>query len=82
MESSFWLGTTNLAWSIVYTEGSQVKFPNYILFLTLKIVLVLTNSVDPEKMPLEAAFIVGLYCLSKYAFKCHHCYIYVYIIKS
>ena len=38
----------------------------YNVFLSRKIVLVLANSVDPDEMPHNAAFHLGLYSLAKY----------------
>ena len=35
-------------------------------FLSLKIVLVLANSVDPDEMWHDGAFHLGLHCLLKY----------------
>ena len=43
----------------------------YNFFLALKFFLVLANSVDPDEMPHYAAFHLGLYCLTKYAFLSH-----------
>ena len=58
MDSSLWIDTINFEWSIVYIEGSQVKFPNKIVFDSLNISFVLANSVliiltivDPDEMP-------------------------------
>ena len=51
MDSSFWFDAINLGWSIVYIEGAQVIIKKkYIVFLSLKIVFVLANSVDPDEM--------------------------------
>ena len=41
-----------------------------IVFLSLKIDVALTNSADSNEMPHNAAFHLGLHCLSKYRFKC------------
>ena len=71
MESSFWLDTMNPGWSIVYNEASQVIFPNKIVFLSLKIVFVLTNSVYSDEMPHCAAFHLGIHFLLKSAFMSH-----------
>ena len=40
-------------------------------FLSLKIVFVLANSVDPDEMLHYAAFHLDLHCLSQYAFRSH-----------
>ena len=42
---------------------------NYDLFLSLKLVLTLANSADPDEMQHTAAFHLGLHCLSKYPFR-------------
>ena len=36
--------------------------------MSLKIVIILANSADPDEMPLYAAFHQDLYCLPKYLF--------------
>ena len=50
-------------------RGHRVPYPNYDVFLSLRIVFTLTNSVDPDEMPHYAAFHLGLHCLSKYPFR-------------
>ena len=51
----------------VYIEGSQViLFSQNIVFHSLKIVFALANSADPDEMPHNAAFHLGLYCFPKY----------------
>ena len=54
-------------WSLVYIEGSQVIIFKKI-FLSLKIYFVPANSADPDEMPHDAAFHLGLHCLPKYQF--------------
>ena len=44
-------------------------FLNYGVFLSLKIVLILPNSADPDEMQHDAAFHLGLHCLPKYLFR-------------
>ena len=39
------------------------RFLNYGVFMSLKIVFILANSEDPDKMPPSAAFHLGLHCL-------------------
>ena len=61
-------------WCIVYIEGSQVIIPpppqkKKNVFLSLKADFVLAYSVDPDEMPHNAAFHLGLHCLLKYLFK-------------
>ena len=54
--------------SILYFKGSQVKFLIDDFFLFLKTVLILANSADPDEMPPDTAFHLGLHCLLKYLF--------------
>ena len=50
MDSSFWFVTINLGWSIVYiSRGHRLNSTNKVVFLSLKIVFVLANSVDPDE---------------------------------
>ena len=56
-------------WFIEYIEWLQVIIPTEIEFLSLKIVLVLANSVDPDEMPHYGAFHLGLHCLLKNPFR-------------
>ena len=51
MDFSFWFETKNLGWSIVYIKESQAIISKKIAFLSMKIVFVLANSVDPDEMP-------------------------------
>ena len=46
------------------------RFYCTLVFLSLKIILVLANSVDPDEMPHYVALHLGLHCLPKY--KCMH----------
>ena len=62
MDSSFWFDAIDFGWSIVYIEGSQVVFPNNSEYLSLKIVFVLANSVDPDEMLHYVAFHLRLNC--------------------
>ena len=49
--------------SIIYFKGSQVGIPNYDAFLSLETVLTSAKSVDPDEMPHDAAFHLGLHRL-------------------
>ena len=42
---------------------------NHGVFLSLKVVLILANTADPDEMQHYAAFHLGLHCLPKYHFK-------------
>ena len=68
MDSSLWFYTIHLGWSIVYIEGSQAIISKNIVFISLKIDIVLGNSVDSYEMLHYAAFSQGLHCLPKYPF--------------
>ena len=48
---------------------SQVFFLNYDVFLSLTVVLILENSVDPDEMQHYAAFHLGHHCSLKYPFR-------------
>ena len=48
---------------IVYFKGSQVEFLMYDVFCSLKVVLIIANSVDPDEMQHYAAFHLDLHCL-------------------
>ena len=56
---------------ILYFKGSQVKASkDYDVFLTLKVVLIIANSADPDEMQQHyAAFHLGLHCLPEYPFR-------------
>ena len=47
MEFPIEFDTVKSRWSIVYIEGSNVKFAKNIVLLSLQIVFVLANSADP-----------------------------------
>ena len=49
--------------------GVTVYYFQKNIFLSLKIHLVLANSVDPDEMPHNVAFHPGLHCLPKYLFR-------------
>ena len=44
-------------------------FPNNDVFLSLKVVLILANSTDPDQIQHDAAFHLGLNCFPKYPFR-------------
>ena len=52
-------------------RGQRLYFPNRIVFLSLKIVLISVNSADPDEMLHYAAFHLSLHYLPKYAFTSH-----------
>ena len=54
---------------IVYLKELKVEFLNYDVYLSMKVVLNLTNNADPDEMQHYAAFHLGLHCLPKYTFK-------------
>ena len=58
----------NMGLPIVFFKGSQVKFSKCDVFLSVRVVLILANSADPDQMQHYAAFHLGLHCLPKYLF--------------
>ena len=66
------IDTISMGLPIVYFKGSQVEFSKLLstcVFLSLKVVLILTNSVDPDEMQNYAAFHLPIHCLQKYPFR-------------
>ena len=55
----------------IYCGVTGYHFQVKIVFLSLKIVFGLANSVDPDEMPHNVAFHPDLHCLQKYAFRSH-----------
>ena len=53
----------------MYLKGSQEKFLNHDVFVSLKVVLILANSADIDEMQHYAAFHLGLHYLPKYPFR-------------
>ena len=53
----------------LWIKELSYNFTYNIPFLSLKFECVLANSLDPDKMPHDAAFHLGLHCLPKYAFR-------------
>ena len=69
MEFPIKFDTVKSEWSIIYIlRGHRLYFSKNTVFLSLKIIFVLTNSVDPDEMWHYAAFHLGLQCLPKYLF--------------
>ena len=57
--------------SLYILRVHRLSFPTIIELLSLKVILVdpvLASSVDPDEMLHNAAFHLGLHCLSKYSF--------------
>ena len=61
-----YIDTISMGLPIVYFKGTRVNFLNYVVFLSLNIVLILANSADPDEMQQYAAFHLGLHCWPKY----------------
>ena len=57
------VGTRSMGLPIVCFEGYNLL--NYSIFLSLKIVLILANSADPDEKQHSAAFHLCLHCLPK-----------------
>ena len=53
----------------MYFKGHRYNFLNYDVFSSLKVVLILVNSADPNEMQHYAAVHLGLHCLLKYLFR-------------
>ena len=61
-----------LPFSIKTFVLSICKLPlktGFTVFLSLKVVIILENSADPDEMQLYVSFYLGLHCLSKYPFR-------------
>ena len=67
MDFPIHIDTISMGLPIVHFKGSQVEFYNAIL--SLKVILILANSADPDEMQHSAAFHQGLHCLHKYLFR-------------
>ena len=65
MDFPILIDTISMGLPIVYFKGSQEEFLNYDVFMSLKVVLILANSTDPDEMQHYAAFHLGLHCLPK-----------------
>ena len=60
------INTISMGPPIVYFNGViYVEFSK----MTLKVVLILANSADPDEMQHYAAFHLGLHCFQKYSFR-------------
>ena len=57
------IDTISMGLSILHLKRLQVNFLNYDVFLSLKVVLILANSADPDEMQHYTAFHLGLRCL-------------------
>ena len=69
MDSSFWIDTINLGYTIVHIKGCRVIiFKKYCILLSEDL-FTFTNSVDPDEMQHYAAFHLDLHCLPKYPFR-------------
>ena len=66
MEFAIKFDTVKSGWSIVYIEGYNLKI---YIFLSRKIYFVLASSADPDEMPHDAAFLLGLHCLPNFPFR-------------
>ena len=63
------IDTRSVGLPIMYDRDLRLYFLNYDVFLSLKIVLNLANSAEPDEMQHYAAFHLGLHCLQKYSFR-------------
>ena len=65
MDFAIHIDTIIMGLPIVYFKGSHVEFLNYDLFPSLKVVLILANSTDPDELQQFAAFHLGLHCFDQ-----------------
>ena len=57
MDFSFWFDTINLGCSIVYVDGvTGYPFKSEIVLVSVNIVCVLSNDVDPQEMRISQSF--------------------------
>ena len=68
MDFRIYIDTICMGLPIMFFKRSQVVFWKLCVYLSLKIVLVLANSADPDEMQHDAAFHLGLHCLPNYPF--------------
>ena len=66
MDFSIQIYTIRMGLSIIYLRGHRSQFPNNGVILSLYIAFILSNCVDPDRMPHSVAFHLGLYHLPKY----------------
>ena len=66
MDYPIHIDTISMELSILCCRGLPVKIYKNDVFLSLKNVLIITNSADPDEMLPYAAFHLGLHCLPKY----------------
>ena len=59
----------NIGQPLCTLSGHRQTFLYYDVFMSLKVVLTLANSVNPDEMQHYAAFHLGLHCLPKYLFR-------------
>ena len=63
MDLSIQIKAIRMEWSVCVLWGHRSVFPNYGVFLSLRIVFTLTNTVDPDEMQHFAAFHLVLHFL-------------------
>ena len=66
MDFSTHIDKLSMELPILCFKGSHVEVSNYNVFLSLKVVFIIANSLDPDEMQHHAAFHHGLHCLLKY----------------
>ena len=69
MNPSIWFDTMSQGWFIVYIKGSQVGISKLRHTPVPEYFFILANSKDPDEMPHNVAFHLGLHCLPKYMFR-------------
>ena len=58
-----WYDAISCGWSLYTSRCHGLAIPNKDIFHSLKFVINLANSADPDEMPLSVAFHLGLHCL-------------------
>ena len=63
MDSSFWFDTINYRMvHCIYRGVTGYSFQMETVFHSLKFIFIFANSVDPDEMPHDVAFHLGLHC--------------------
>ena len=82
MDFSIQLKAIRIGLSIIYLtclRGHRSAVPNYDYFCPCGLFFILISSVDPDEMPNDAAFYLGIHCLSKYPFSSSIQRVFMYI---
>ena len=69
MNSSNWFDTISLGWSITHFKGLQVRLSKLRCTSVPEDCVYSANITDPDEMPHDAAFHLGLLRLQNYSFR-------------